>query len=277
MGYILWEVASNVAIDAVTAGIASGAMGGKSIGKLAKILGKSVEEVREVVGRLGRNIERVLGRGGEEAGAARRLRQAEHIPLHEPPTNPHVLGSHHTPPPTGNGGPHGTGGGAGTGGTAGGTAGGGGGNLRGLRPAGAVNELAGFEKSVGEAIIADGNTLVGAGDTNVRRVLQIPASEPSADSLSVTQGGRFNIAEAKGVTTGGANIDRAISQLSTTVEYLERAVPGAEIGTLEIALPTNAQLAGNWRVSGNQLVRDIAGRTEVCRIRGKVVTIRRVP
>ena len=52
-------------------------------------------------------------------------------------------------------------------------------------------------------------------------------------------------------------------------------VSGAKLGKVEVAVPEGASLRGNYEVSGNQIVKVTAEGTEVVRVGGKVVTIRR--
>ena len=123
----------------------------------------------------------------------------------------------------------------------------------------------GFERETAGVVQKEGLDIIGAGDNNVRRVLGIPGTEPAADLLSIGKGGKFSITEIKASSgTGGADIDHALEQFENTARTLLERVPDAKLGVLEIALPQNGVLKGNYRIAGNQLVRDIEGTDGSC-------------
>jgi len=149
--------------------------------------------------------------------------------------------------------------------------------VRGLRYAGRLADLSGFEKRIASLIGRRGDEIVGLGDKGVKQALGLSKSDRAADILSVTKSGKFNITEVKeSVGRGGADIGHALSQLESTVSALKRKVSGSKIGQLEIALPKGAKLSGNYAVSGSQLVRITDQGTEVVRIQGNVVQVSKV-
>jgi hypothetical protein len=153
------------------------------------------------------------------------------------------------------------------------------GTFRGIGINGSLKEteLTTYERTIGENIVAEGNQLIAVDDVNVRKSLGIPQTGRAADYLSVTPSGRFNITEVKGSEPGssGADIAGAIAQLTNTYDALIKIVPGAKLGTVEIAVPEGTTFRDNYELSGNQIVRRTAEGTEVVRIGGSVVTIRR--
>jgi hypothetical protein len=103
------------------------------------------------------------------------------------------------------------------------------------------------------------------------RILQ---SDKAADFVSVSQSGKFNIAESKAAFgSSGAEIGDALSQLQSTVAALKKNLPNAEIGSVQIFLPKGGSLKGGYSVSGNQLVKVVDGKTELQKVGGQVVNI----
>ena len=152
-------------------------------------------------------------------------------------------------------------------------------SFRGINIEGSIEDpnLTDYERTIGENLISEGNQLIGVDDGNVRKSLGIPKGTQAADYLSATPSGRFNLTEVKGSEPGsaGAEVGTAIRQLKSTYEALIEKVPGAKLGKVEVAIPEGATLKDNYEVSGNQIVRVTAEGTEVVKVGGKVVTIRR--
>ncbi|WP_281989897.1 DUF6443 domain-containing protein [Aquimarina aggregata] len=160
--------------------------------------------------------------------------------------------------------------------------------FRGLKVLGESSSLAGFEKTVTDVVIKNGDQIIAAGDLGVDTGKSLSAislgigGEKAADILSVSSSGKFNITEVKAITAGTISADQvgsAVLQLTNTANALKNginAVKGAKIGTLNIAVPTGTKFGGVYSVSGNQLVRNTADGQQVVRVQGQVVNVRYV-
>ena len=90
----------------------------------------------------------------------------------------------------------------------------------------------------------------------------------------MSKSGKFNITEVKeSLGSGGADIGSAVKQIENTYKALQKKLPNAELGNLQISLPKGANLDGGYSVSGNQLVKITDSGTEVIKIGGKVVNV----
>ena len=146
-------------------------------------------------------------------------------------------------------------------------------SFRGLNPS--ASKLSNiFENTTASKIAERGDFFIGFGDNGVRKALGIKGSDKAADFVSVSQSGKFNIAESKAAFgSSGAEIGDALSQLQSTVAALKKNLPNAEIGSVQIFLPKGGSLKGGYSVSGNQLVKVVDGKTELQKVGGQVVNI----
>jgi hypothetical protein len=151
---------------------------------------------------------------------------------------------------------------------------------RGLKFAGRFEALSDFEVLVAQSLAKRGDAIIGLGDDGVRQVLGLSRGRQAsiaADFLSVTPSGRYNITEVKASFRGYVNVSHAKEQIKTVVDALKSKVPGAKLGTLEIAIPKGARLEPPYGVSGNQLVIITETGKEVVRVEGSVVIIKEIP
>jgi hypothetical protein len=151
---------------------------------------------------------------------------------------------------------------------------------RGLKTAGKYTDLDPFEKLVAQYISERGDALLGIGDDAVKKVLGLPRGNnkpKAADFLSITPSGKFNITEVKGSFAGYVDVSTARKQLTLVVGKLKSIVPGAKIGTIELAIPKNAKLDPPYEVFGNQLLLVTEEGKEVIRIDGHPVIVVEVP
>ncbi|WKZ76255.1 MAG: RHS repeat-associated core domain-containing protein [Vicingaceae bacterium] len=146
-------------------------------------------------------------------------------------------------------------------------------SYRGLKPS--VSKLTNFfENTTASKIAERGDNFIGFGDDGVRKALGMKSTDKAADFLSVSQSGKFNIAESKAAFgSAGAEIGDAMNQLQSTFNALKKNLPNAELGNVQIFLPKGANLKGGYSVSGNQLVKIVDGKTEVQKVGGQVVTV----
>jgi hypothetical protein len=139
----------------------------------------------------------------------------------------------------------------------------------GLEYGGQVDNLTtAFELRVGEMISREGDSILGLSEKGVRQVLGVAQTEKAADYIAVTSSAKIRIVEVKGsFGTTGADVGKAVKQLSNTYRAVVECVPGAKIGAVELAIPKGATLDVNYRVNQGYLQRVVDGRAEVVRVR----------
>ncbi|VTR96948.1 hypothetical protein [Tuwongella immobilis] len=83
---------------------------------------------------------------------------------------------------------------------------------------------------------------------------------------------------AEGKRAGGEKqIQQEIESLDSTASALRAKVPGAKIEALELTIASEAEIANGFKIVDNQLHRVLPGGSEVVKIDGIPVTIRRLP
>ena len=108
-----------------------------------------------------------------------------------------------------------------------------------------------LEAAAAKRYLNEGVGLLGAGDNQVRSVLGLSRTEKAADFIGVTESGTYVLGEAK-----GSSIADAVSQLGETAKAL-LANQGDVRFRAEIVLKKGQVLEGGFRVSGNQLQRQV--------------------
>lgn len=127
------------------------------------------------------------------------------------------------------------------------------------------------------SVLGRAERVVASTRAEVASLLRVSEKEAGrlADVITRT-GAKYNIVEVKGVEAvgGGADVSYAVSQLRATAEQLERAIPNAKIGRLEIAVPKDAAAkVGDYAIRGNLIVDQVTGLP--VRISGKTINVRR--